>query len=69
MRNDIFLKFKTAAGGWMVVDVLCIKDTVIGRSVVGVSPKNNKNLFLGSVKDQCKIVRYNRKYDTYETIN
>jgi hypothetical protein len=69
MRNDIYLKFKTAAGGWMIVDVLTIKDTPIGKSVIGVSPNNKKNFFLGSVSDKCKIVKYNYKYDTYETIN
>ena len=68
MRNDIYLKFKTAAGGWMVVDVLAIKDTPIGRSVIGVSPTNKSNLFFGSVSEECKIVKYNRKYDSYEVI-
>ena len=66
MFADIYLKFKTAAGGWMTVDVLAIKDTPIGKSVIGVSPTNNKSFFLGSVSDQCKIVVYNRRYDTYE---
>lgn len=52
----------------MVVDVLAVKDTPIGRSVIGVSPTNKKNMFLGSVSEECKIVKYNHKYDSYEVI-
>ena len=66
MFADIYLKFKTAAGGWMVVDIKSIKDTPWGKSVIGVSPTNKNNVFLGSVSEKCKIVVYNRKYDTYE---
>lgn len=66
MLADIYLKFKTAAGGWMIVDVLAIRDTPTGKTVIGVSPTNSNHYFLGSVTEQCKIVVHNRRYDTYE---
>ena len=69
MFADIYLKFKTAAGGWMIVDVLTVKDTLTGRSVIGVSPTNRNRYYLGSVSEQCKIVVHNRRYDTYEVFS
>ena len=66
MFADIYLKFKTAAGGWMIVDVLTIKDTPLGKSVIGVSPTNRNNYYLGDVSEKCKVVVHNRRYDTYE---
>ncbi len=66
MFADIYLKFRTAAGGWMTVDVLRITSTPTGKSVIGVSPTNPRNFYLGSVSEDCKIVVHNRKYDTYE---
>ena len=66
MFYDIYLKFKLATGGWMVVDILSIKNTPTGKSVIGVSPTNRNNLFFGAVSEKCKIVIHNKKYDTYE---
>ena len=67
-HDGIYLKVKTASGGWMVIDLARIVCNGNDKTMSGCSVYNQSNIFLGDVSNPCKIVTYNRKYDRYNAI-
>ena len=69
MKHDgLYLKVKTGAGGWMVIDLVGITETRNDKTMTGISVFDNRNVFLSDVSNPCKLVKYNRKYDNYEIV-